>query len=177
MAYVARRWQFLADPQRTAWDLAGADSAVMGCMGRSTSLPGYNLYVETNVFRMSIGLSVYDLPQALLLFTPSPVAELLATIEGGVFKLKLHVLGEPVVHTLVQGARPVRSCVRCVQHFPLLGLLPPPIAGWSDITELYIARYGVPKAGTAVWIRTCQHIDGFTDVPRTVRIREPAATP
>jgi hypothetical protein len=47
-----------------------------------------------------------------------------------------------------------------VQHFPFLGLLPPPTDGWSDITELYVARYGVPKVGTAIWIRTCQHIDG-----------------
>jgi hypothetical protein len=43
--------------------------------------------------------------------------------------------------------------------------------GWSDITELYIARYCVPKAGTAIWIRTCQHIDGWTDVPKVARAR------
>jgi hypothetical protein len=41
-----------------------------------------------------------------------------------------------------------------------LGLLPAPIDGWCDITEIYVARYGVPKAGKAIWIRTCQHIDG-----------------
>jgi hypothetical protein len=46
-----------------------------------------------------------------------------------------------------------------VQHFPVLGLLPPPIDGWSDTTELYVARFGMPKAGKAIWIRTCQHID------------------
>jgi hypothetical protein len=45
----------------------------------------------------------------------------------------------------------------------------------SDITELYVARYGVPKAGTAIWIRTCQHIDGWTDVPKVARARVPAA--
>jgi len=60
----------------------------------------------------------------------------------------------------IAGAAPVRTGVRCVQHFPFLGLLPPPTDGWSDITELYVARYGVPKVGTAIWIRTCQHIDG-----------------
>ncbi len=60
---------------------------------------------------------------------------------------------------------------RCVQHFPFLGLLAPPTDGWSDITELYVARYGVPKAGMAIWIRTCQHIDGWTDVPKVVRAR------
>ena len=77
----------------------------------------------------------------------------------------------------MQGARPVKTGVRCVQHFPFLGLLPPPKDGWSDITELYVARYGVPKVGTAIWIRTCQHIDGWTDAPKVTSapVRTPAA--
>ena len=74
-------------------------------------------------------------------------------------------------YTLVQGARPVGTGVRCVQHFLFLGLLPPAIDGWSDITELYVACYGVPKAGKAIWIRTCQHIDGWIDVPKVLRAR------
>jgi hypothetical protein len=47
----------------------------------------------------------------------------------------------------------------------------PPPAPWSDITALYVARFGVPKAGTAIWIRSCQHIDGWTDVPEQLRAR------
>ena len=97
--------------------------------------------------------------------------ELVVTITGGKFTLKLRVPGPPAQYTLVQGAAPVRSGVRYVQHFPFLGLLPPPKDGWSDITELYVARYGVPKAGTAIWIRTCQHIDGWIDVPKVIRAR------
>jgi hypothetical protein len=63
-----------------------------------------------------------------------------------------------------------------MQHFPFLGLLPAPIHGWSDITELYRARYRVLKGGTAIWIRTCQHIDGWIDVAKVVRARVPAPT-
>jgi hypothetical protein len=169
MAYVARHWQFLTDEQCTAWDLTAANSAVMGFLGRSTSLPGYNLYVQTNVFRMDIGLSVFDLPPALPPFSPNPAAELLATIEGGVFKLKLHVLGEPVEHTLVLGARPCSAGRRCVQHFPFLGFLPAPVDGWCDITDLFVKRYGVPAAGRAIFIRTRQHINGWNDPPQQVR--------
>jgi hypothetical protein len=75
---------------------------------------------------------------------------------------------------LVQGARPVSSGIRYVGHFPFLGLLPPPVDGWSDITAMYVARFGVPKPGTAIWILTCQHIDGFIDVPIALRFRIPA---
>jgi hypothetical protein len=58
------------------------------------------------------------------------------------------------------------------------GLLPPPKDGSSDITELYVARYGVPKANQAIWIRTCQHIDGWIDAPKVLRARlsAPAAS-
>jgi hypothetical protein len=81
------------------------------------------------------------------------------------------------VRTPPQGAAPVRTGVRCVQHFSFLGLLPPPADGWSDITELSVPRYGVPKAGTAIWIRTSQHINGWTDVPKVARARVPAPAP
>jgi hypothetical protein len=96
---------------------------------------------------------------------------LVATFTGGKFTLKLRVSGPAAQHTLVYGAAPVRSGVRYVHHFPFLGLLPPPEDGWSDITELYVARYGVPEVGTAIWIRTCQQIDGWIDVPKEVRAR------
>jgi hypothetical protein len=63
------------------------------------------------------------------------------------------------------------------RQYAFLELLPSPKDGWSDITELYVARYGVPKVGWAIWNRTCQHIDGWTDVPKVTRARVPAATP
>ena len=169
MAYVANHWQFLTDPQRTAWDLIAADSAVMGFLGRSTSLPGYNLYVRMNVARMDIGLSVFDLPPALPAFSPNPVAELLATTEGGAFQLRLHVLSGPAEHTLVLGARPCSPGVRCVQHFPFLGFLPAPVDGWCNITDLFVKRYGVPRIGRAIFIRTRQHVNGWSDPPKQVR--------
>jgi hypothetical protein len=100
--------------------------------------------------------------------------ELAITDTGGKITLKVRLSGPPTQYTLVQGSRPVRTAVRCVQHFPFLGFLPPPTDGWSDITELYVARYGVPKVGWAIWIRTCQHIDGWNDIPKVTCARVPA---
>jgi hypothetical protein len=42
-----------------------------------------------------------------------------------------------------------------------LGLLPAPQAGLSDITELYVARYGQPGVGRKVFIVTRQQKDGW----------------
>ena len=104
-------------------------------------------------------------------FSPNPAAELLATITNGIFNLKLHALSQPVEHTLLRAASP-RSCgVRCVQHFPFLGFLPVPVDGWCNLTPLYVARYGVPSPGKAIWICTRQHINGWTDLPKQVSTR------
>ena len=90
--------------------------------------------------------------------------------------LRLRLTSVPAQHLVVYGAAPVRTGVRRVQHCPLLGLLPPTKDGWSDFTELYVARFGEPKPGTAIWIRVCQHIDGWTDVPKEFRVRVEAPT-
>ena len=46
-----------------------------------------------------------------------------------------------------------------------LGLLPAPVGGESDITELYVARYGEPEPGKRVFIRTQQQREGWEDHP------------
>jgi hypothetical protein len=172
---VTGRWQTLAPEQREAWCAATANKYFVNEAGRRVRLNGYPFVVSLNVRRADLGLPQFDLPPAEPVFSPNPVEDLVATYTEGMFTLKLRVTSPPTQYTLVQGAAPVRTAVRWVQHFPFLGLLPPPIDGWSDITELYVARYGVPKAGKAIWIRTCQHIDGWLDSPKVARARVLAA--
>ena len=168
---VSRRWRTLSLEQRGTWRVLAANAYFVNDEGKRVRLNCFKLFVSLNTRRADLGLPQFDTAPAEPVFRTSPVVDLAVTYPGGKFTLKLRVEGTPAQLILVQGAKPVRSCVRFVLHFPLLGLLPPPIDGWSDITELYVARYGVPKAGTAIWIRTCQHIDGWTDVPKAVRAR------
>ena len=171
---VTGRWRTLTPGQRAAWCVATANKYFVNEAARRVRLNGYHHFVSLNMRRADLGLPQFDLPPAEPVFRPNPVAELVITNTGSKITLKLRVPSPPAEHTLVQGAAPVRAGVRCVQHFPFLGLLPPSTDGWSAITELYVARYGVPKAGTAIWVRTCQHIDGWTDVPKVARARVPA---
>jgi hypothetical protein len=174
---VSARWRTLTPVQRGAWGVAAAKNDFADETGRRVRLNGYNFFVSLNTRRADLGLAQFDLPPAKPVFGKNPVVELAITNTGGKITLKVRLSGPPAQYMLVQGARPVGTAVRCVQHFPFLGLLPPPIDGWSDITKLYVARHGVPKAGTAVWIRICQHIDGWTDVPEVLhtRVLAPAA--
>jgi hypothetical protein len=174
---VLRRWRTLSAEQRAARCGVAAQHDLITETGRTVRLNGYNFFASLNTRRADLGLAQFDFPPAEPVFSPNPVAELVITNTGGKITLKLRVPSQPAEYTLLQGAAPVRTGVRFVQHFPFLGLLPPPTDGWSDITELYMARYGVPKAGTAIWIRTCQHIDGFADMPRVSRARVPSPAP
>jgi len=173
---VTGRWRALSAEQHAAWRTAAANQYSVTESGDPVRLSGYHLFVSLNVRRADLDLPQFDLPPAEPVFSPNPVAELVITNTGDEITLKVRVPSPPTQYTLVQGARPVRTGVRRVERFPFLGLLPPPIDGWSDITGLYKARYGEPKVGMAIWIRTCQHIDGWIDVPKVVRARVPAPT-
>ena len=173
---VSLRWRTLTPEQQAAWRVTAANRDFVSEAGRPVRLNGCNFFVRLNVRRADLDLPQFDLPPAEPVFGLNPVEELVITYIAGEITLKLRVPSPPAQLTLVQGPAPVRTGVRRVERFPFLGLLPAPIAGWSDITELYVARYGVPKAGMAIWIRTCQHIDGYIDIPKVVRARVPAPT-
>jgi len=147
---VTGRWRTLSAEQRGGWRAAAANKYFVTESGRRVRLNGYHHFVSLNVRRADLGLPQFDLPPAEPVFSPNPVAELVISNTGGGITLKLRVPCPPAQYTLVEGARPLRTGVRCVQHFPFLGFLPAPIDGWSDITELYVARYGVPKFGNAI---------------------------
>ena len=168
---VTKRWGALNAQQKNAWAVAAADRYFLTETGEQVRLSGYHLFVSLNVRRADLGLPQFDLPPAEPVFSQNPVEELAATLTGGRFTLKVRVSGPMAQHTLVYGAAPVRSAVRYVNHFPFLGLLTPPKDGWSELTDLYVTRYGVPKPNQAIWIRICQHIDGWIDEPKVLRVR------
>ena len=73
------------------------------------------------------------------------------------------------------GAAPCSAGRSSARHFVFLGFLPDAVRGLSDITDLYVARFGVPPVGTKVFIRTQQHIDGWDDLPKQTSAIVPKA--
>ena len=126
---VSKHWRTLTPEQLAAWRIASANHYFMTEAGEQVRLNCYHFFVSLNRRRADLGLPQFDLPSAEPVFSPNPVAELVITDTGGEITLKLRVPSPPAQYTLVQGAAPVRSGVRYVQHFPFLGLLPPPIDG------------------------------------------------
>ncbi len=107
-------------------------------------------------------------------FELNPVMELCIVKIDGSFRLKLKVSGPLAQYTIVLGAKPVSAGVYFIDHFAILGLLSPPIDGYCDITDMYVARYGRLTAESKIAILTKQQIDGWEDQPKEVRALVPA---
>ena len=50
-------------------------------------------------------------------------------------------------------------------NFREIGALPSATAGASDITTLYVAKFGAPAPGTKVYVEVYQMSLGWTDQP------------
>ncbi len=166
---VSGYWHALSPEDQDAWCLGGADPYVMSRLGRTKPLPGFHYYKRINGARAAIGLSRFNRPPAVPSFGLNTIGPLAISIIAGVVALRLPLASLPTQYVLVEGPAPCSAGIRYVPHYPFLGFLPEPIDGWSDITALYVARYGVPRVGSAIFIRTRQHIDGWTDNPIMTR--------
>jgi hypothetical protein len=92
-----------------------------------------------------------------------------------VVALKLTCLGDPGENTIVRGSKPVSQGIEVCKDFRILGPCPAAVAGSADITSLYTARYGVPKAGTKVYVQASQFVDGWESVSRAYSAIVPLA--
>ena len=81
-----------------------------------------------------------------------------------------------VQSTIVRGSKPVSQGAEVRKDFRILGACPAPADGAADITGLYTVRYGVPKAGTKVYVQVNQVVDGWESLPRTYSAIVPTAS-
>ena len=162
---VSGHWRELSPEDQEAWCLGGADPYTMSRLSRTAPLSGFHYYARINDARAAIGLSHFNRPPAVPSFGLNTTGPLAITITAGIITLKLPVVSLPTQYVLVEGAAPCSAGIRYAKHYPCLGFLLEPVDGWSDITALYVDRYGVPRVGAAILIRTRQHIDGWTDQP------------
>jgi hypothetical protein len=163
---VVALWRSLNEAQRAAWVRAGKDTTSEPKLNQCGRLPGYVLFMKINTV-----LAYQALPPALTpterpAFPANPIGALVVTNTGGAIDLKLSVPTVPAARILVLATHPRSPGVTFANHFAILCVLPPAEAGYSNITERYVARYGVPPAGTRIFIRTRQVLDGWEDDPR-----------
>jgi hypothetical protein len=175
LGHISSRWRELLQQQRDAWTLGGQDTETQRRLGRSAPLSGFNFFLKINCSRAALGLDQFDFPPPLPQFDKNPVGDLSATNDRGVITLKLWVPSAPTWYTVVWGAAPCSPGRSSARHYNILGFLPAPEGGVSDITDLYVALYGPIRARTRIFVRTQQHIDGWEDLPKQTTAIVPKA--
>jgi len=172
---VSARWRVITDEQRVAWDEAAREVSSRSRLGKSGRLTGCQLFVKINTNLALVGLPQVDAPPPDPRFGANPVDDLTITNAGGAVALKLSVPKAPGSAVLVWGTAPGSAGARFPGRFAFLGMLPSPVAGVSDVTALYVEKYGVPPAGTRVFIQTCQQSNGCQDGPKRTTAVVPRA--
>jgi hypothetical protein len=163
---VVSRWRTLTENQRGDWATATDGVYSRPRLGQSGRLSGYLLFIKVNSILAYLGQALVVVPPERPRFDANPVGTLVATNTGGVPELKLSVSGDSAARIIVLATRPRSAGVSFAKHFAILGVLPAAEAGYSNITDLYVAKYGIPPAGTRIFIRTRQVLNGWEDAPR-----------
>ena len=154
-------WRELAEEQRTAWRRRAAGVRTRTRRRRSRPLRGQELYNKINSVLVLLGRERRTDPPPEPRFAPNPVDGFTVTGAGKTLALKLH-LSAPLVQEIMVFASPPRSAGRSYcGDFRFLGLLPAPVECWSDITRLYIKKFGLPPPNSRIFIRVWPEMDGW----------------
>jgi hypothetical protein len=160
----ARAWGgVLTQAQRDRWDEAGPNVPSATRLG-SGPLTGQQHFQGINSARACIGLPPLWEPPAPVIFCPNPVGQLLITNDEGGVRLLLNFTAPVTEDIMVFAQAPCSAGRRKRRNISYLGLLPAAQDGLSDITAMYVARYGAPRPGERVFIVTRQQKDGWEGV-------------
>ena len=171
----ARAWgDGLTQAQRDRCDQAGPKVQSASRLG-SGPLTGQQHFQGINSARACIGLPPLWEPPAPVVFDPNPVGQLLITNDEDGVRLRLMVTAPVTEHIMVFGQAPCSAGRRKRRNVSYLGLLSAAQNGLSDITAMYIARYGAPRPGERVFIVTRQQKDGWEGYDQQTSEIVPAA--
>jgi len=179
MTELSRLWNELSDKRREAWNRLASEVESRRSLGQSGPLDGILLFKKINAVLRTVGREQVLDPPPLPTFGPNPVAGFTVREHRGGIALK--VIVSPDVRWEDRPARedlmvfawaPCNSGVAKNGLYAFLGLLPAPINGESDITELYLKklkewrklkhkRYHLPLEGSRIFIRVWQQVNGW----------------
>jgi hypothetical protein len=175
MARARALWGTLTEQQYAAWKAAARGGRTRRHLNQDGALSPYLLFIKINCNLAVVGLPMVLDPIEAPRFGANPVRQFIITNTNGAIALKLNVSGKPAQYLVVLGTKPRSAGVSYVDHFTILGVAPAPDRGMSDITDLYVAKYGVPRVGSRVFIQTFQVINGWEDLPEQISAIVPAA--
>ena len=162
MAYFARAWSAkLTQQQQESWIVAAGNVLSRSTLGQCGPLTGEQFFIQVNLSRACIGLGPLWWPPARETFGPNPVGPLSVVNGPQGLRLLLTITGPVTEDTMVFGQAPCSTGRHKRRNVAYLGLLPPVTDGVSDITDLYVAKYGPLRPHTKIFIVTRQQKNGW----------------
>ena len=161
LGQFAHMWRELTEEQRTAWRRAATEMDRLVRNGQYYRLNGQQLFNKLNSVRALCGQEPLTDPPALPNFGPNPVEALRITGSGDRIALKLSLCGSPAEDIMVFASPPYSAGRQYCSDYRFIGLLPDAVEHLSDITRLYVKKFGVPPANTRIFIRAWQQVDGW----------------
>src|ERR1035437_3478699 len=153
----------LTEDQRTGWRRLAEALPRRARKGRSYRVRGHQVFRAINSVLMLLGRQPRTDPPPLPKFGGNPRIALQTTGTSRCPALRRRLSGTPTEDIMVFASPPWKAGRTYCGDYRFIGLLPAPVRGWSDITRLYIKKFGVPPPNTRVFIRTWQVVDGWED--------------
>jgi hypothetical protein len=172
----AQQYDQLTDVQQAAWITAAAGMKSRATLGQSGPLTGLQLFVKINASLLTIGAPSVQVPPPVPAPSAMPVTGLVITNAGNTIRLKLTASNSAPDGTMLWGCAPENSGVRRVISPRYLGTLDSPSSGAIDITAAYTARFGVPPAGSRVFVQVNTNESGYEGLRYTFSARVPSAS-
>jgi len=167
MRTLSAAWNDLTEEQRQAWNGESRANRRGGLAARSRRRSGRRSFFKANSHRLALRQDLLTDPPGSGSVCPFPIVRLVITNHGGRIALKLRLSSGRAEGVMVSASRPCNAGVTVGRKFCRIGLLPAPERGLSDITEPYVARFGLPPVGKKLFIRVQQMNDYMGSVVQT----------
>jgi hypothetical protein len=159
MCTLSAAWNNLTDEQREAWCVKARTDRRGGRKARARRRTGRRLFFKVNFHRLALKQELFTDPPEPESFRPTPLVRLVISNRAGRITLELELAYGQAEGVMVSSWHPCNAGAMVWRKFVRIGLLPAPHRGMSDITKLYVAKFGVPPVGKKIFIRVQQMHD------------------
>ena len=164
LTQCSQAWNDLVtDDQRIAWRRLAESLTRRARKGHLYRLRGHQVFRAINMVLMLLDRPPRTEPPPLPTFGVNPRITLQIKITSKGPALKLRLSGTPTTDIMVFASPPYKAGRTYCGDYRFIGLLPAPVKGWSEITRLYIKKFGKPPPNSRVFIRTWPVVDGWED--------------
>ena len=144
--------------------------------GTCGPLTGSQFFNKLNCTLLNFGQEMIQAPVPKPQFGALAVANLQITNVNNAITIKLTCPSDPGDSTILRASPPLSQGVEVPGAPVVLGMVPAPVLGASDITLLYTNKHGAPAAGDKIFVTANQHSNGWESIPQTFSAIVPAAS-